>query len=700
MSVPLIYDVSVTGEDKLKRVMRSIESEAKASASRVATESRRSVSGSRRGGVDPATRQLARGFDQIGRAARAADAAAIRERMAGDRRANAERLRQIATEERAAKRAAESASKVRERTASRVASGFASTVGGSVKKVVGLGANALALGGGLLGGVAAGSAIESTIALQHAQGQILRNSRGAGQENAFTQKELGTRIGAASVATGAGQEDITAGVAAFVAKTGDIKTAVANIQNFATVAQATGATVEDIGSAAADLSQKFDISTTSGMAEALSVLAFQGKRGAFELKNMAAEFPVLASAAARAGMTGTGGVKTLGGLIQIATVGAGKEQATTSLIDAFAELTAHADGLEKGSLGKSVSVFQKGKGIGHGEVQRAFPDVIREVISAAHGDATKLNPIFGLRGIKAISPLMTAYNKASIGAGGGAKGDAAGKSAIDAMIRTNLEAGGTFAEIQKDAAAALQETSSQLEIAKTQFTNAIGTQLLPVVTDLIPKFRDMIPALADLAGSAANLAQWLLANPLTGLGAAVLGMVVKDLATAGIGAGVKTAVESAIKLATGGAVGAGGVLSVFVTGGLIGVTLGAVAGNEAAARVADPGVAAAQTSLDLATGALSDPKEIADRRAALQSKLTDLQTNGPGASATFFGGVSKAMGGKSAGEQQQASVTSLQSAIDKLSAALARSGDEFAAKVAAASPGGANPRRTNPVVDR
>jgi hypothetical protein len=692
MTVPLVYEISSIGEDKLKRTMRSIESEAKASASRMDTVSRRSVRGGR-APADPQAWQAARGFDQIGRAARAADAAAIRERMAGDKRASAERLRQIATEERAATRAAKAAANVQERTSRRFASGVASTVGGSVKKVVGLGANALALGGGLLGGVAAGSAIESTIALQHAQRAVIRNARGAGQADAYTSDELGKRVSSAALSTGASQEDVTAGLAAFVAKTGDLKTAVGNLQSFSTVAMATGASVEDIAGAAADLAQKFDISTTEGMAEALSVLAFQGKKGAFELKNMAAEFPVLASAAARSGMTGEKGVKQLGGLIQIATVGAGKGEATTSLVDAFSELTKHAAELE----GAGVHIFKKGKGIGHGEVQNDFQDSIREVISAKRGDLTKLDPIFGLRGIKAVSPMISAYNKASIGAGGGAKGDAAGRAAIDAMIKTNIEAGGTFAEIQKDAANALKDTSSQLENARTLFTNAVGQQMLPVLTSLIPKFTELIPTIANATGVFAGFAEKLIDDPIPNIGKLIAAKVGFDLAEAGIGAVLKSGLETALKAATGGAIGAGGVLSVFVTGGLIGVTLGAAAGNEAAGRLADPGTAAAQSMLDLAQGKLSDPKEISDRRAMLQSKMTDLQENGPGAVATVFGGVSKALGGQSASEVQQASVASLQTAIDKLSAALSKGGDDLVGKLAAANVGGGDARRTMPI---
>src|SRR5260221_8184678 len=240
MPVPLVYEISAVGEDKLKRAMRGIESEAKASASRMDHESRRSTTA--RGTGDPRARQAARGFDQIGRAARAADTRAIRERMAGDKRASAERIRQIATEERAAIRAAEKAAAVQQRTARSLGRGVATTVGGSVKKVVGLGANALALGGGLLGGIAAGNAVESEIEIRARASQLANQARRPELKGDLAKEAKGVK-------GFTGMESLGA-LGSFVDITGDLDAARALLQDLGKLSLATGADIGELGAVA------------------------------------------------------------------------------------------------------------------------------------------------------------------------------------------------------------------------------------------------------------------------------------------------------------------------------------------------------------------------------------------------------------------------------------------------------------------
>jgi hypothetical protein len=556
MSVLLSYEFATGSLSAIKRSFKTIEGMAEQSArneekikSRVAARARPAAA---RASLDPQKKA----WDDMAKygETRMRQTVTFRERM--EKRGHSDRMRMIATEQRARDAAERARDRVRRATVGRVAdSAIRSTVG--VGKAI-LGAT------GIAGGAIAASRIGPAIDLQHQQRELLRAGRAAGTDYGMSEAELSGRVKGAALATGTSQTDVTAGAHAFVEKTGDLKGAVDNLQTFATVAAATGASVEDIGSAAADLSQKFDIKTTEGMSEALAMLAFQGKKGAFEIKNMAAEFPLLASAAANAGLRGEGGVKNLGGLIQIATVGAGKEQATTALVDAFTELSKHAKELEGGSLGKRINVFEKGKGIGHGEVQRNFGDVIQELVSAAHGDMTKIEPIFGLRGIKAINPLVGAYQKADIAAGGGRAGDMAGRAALVKMIQENVEAGGTFKEVQIDAAHALQDTSAQLENLNTNLTDAVRSKLLPALIELVPKLQPLIPLFGDVLDKLAALIGWASENPWAHIPELISGYVLADLAATGIGSAVKNMIVGLI--AEGGAAKAVGGIAGAVTG--------------------------------------------------------------------------------------------------------------------------------------
>lgn len=69
--------------------------------------------------------------------------------------------------------------------------------------------------------------------------------------------------------------------------------------------------VDTLGVAPEDLSKELDR------------LAFAGKKGAFELRDMAQYFPTLGAAAREAGMTGTEGIASLGASLQVALKGAG-----------------------------------------------------------------------------------------------------------------------------------------------------------------------------------------------------------------------------------------------------------------------------------------------------------------------------------------------------------------------------------------
>lgn len=75
------------------------------------------------------------------------------------------------------------------------------------------------------------------------------------------------------------------------------------------------------------------------LANELDRLAFAGKKGSFELKDMARYFPQLGAAAKDAGLTGTQGVATLGAALQIARKGTGDaSEAATNTANFFQKM--------------------------------------------------------------------------------------------------------------------------------------------------------------------------------------------------------------------------------------------------------------------------------------------------------------------------------------------------------------------------
>ncbi len=605
----LRYDISVVGEQNIRRALRGVESEIQSSGRRAqATASK--ASGTARS-ARSSDREALAGIRRVEREQLASARKTERERIAAEKRVERERIaseksvgrEQLKQEQywanaRARSRHADMQArdaKVANRRAS--ASSFAGGVGNSIKGALGTVAG---IGGTVLGvaGLAgAGEAVSQEIDIDRRVRQAVVNARGPG-ESGMDPKDLRKQVRNTAMSTGATESGLVGAVETYTARTGDIKTATENLRTFATVAMATGASVEDVASTAADLAQKFNITKPREMADAFAVLAFQGKKGAFELRDMASTFPEMAAAAQRAGMTGVGGMKTLGGLAQIARTSTGSgAEASTAVQMLMTQLTAKAGDLKSGKAlgGKTVNVFEKGDAT---KPARDIRQVLAEIISKSRGNLTQLGELFDVRGVRAASPMIAAYRSASASAGGGSKGEAAGKAAVLKLIADASDQVAKFSDVQADATEVAKSDAVKLEKVNTRLREAFSEKLLPALERLLPKFEEIIPQLGAASGAFADLVAYFSDNPFKGVGAVVLAKVGLDLAEAGIGAAVRTAIVALMAPgavgSAAGAIGAGAGAAAGGAGRLVsGLAGGATATLGAAGAVAASGLAAA-----------------------------------------------------------------------------------------------------------
>lgn len=345
---------------------------------------------------------------------------------------------------------------------------------------IGIGASAL--------GVVGGAAREG-VRLNDITNRLSISARGAG-EQAADPSQLRREFQAAALgAPGIKAADIAEGVQGFVAKTGDLATGRKFASTFATAASATGSDVQDIANAAADISQKFDITGIEEMKDALASLTFQGKAGAFELKDAASQFARLSSAASRFGLDkGAKGLATLGGLSQIARSATGSpEQAATAVEAMFRQLTAgHSGKLLKAA---GVDVFQKGST----SKTRDIRDIIVDSISKTGGSQTKLQGIFGDEGIRAISPLISTFNQSRDATkGSDAEKTAAGIAALRDALAKAIDAPGDWSEVVKDAAQAQQSAGAQLDGAWESLKAKVADEVVPALVKLAPKVSKLV----------------------------------------------------------------------------------------------------------------------------------------------------------------------------------------------------------------
>lgn len=351
----------------------------------------------------------------------------------------------------------------------------------------------------------AGSAARQSLALHEVSNRLSISARGAGEE-AVDPRELRKEFEQTAAKTpGIAAIDIANAVSQFVAKTGELGVARKSQDVFATVASATGSDIADVSAAAADLFQKFEIDTVEGMADAMAALAFQGKAGSFELKDAAGQFAKLSAAASRFGLAkGAEGVRTLGGLTQIARSATGSpEQAATAIEAMFRQFTSHHALKELKSI-KVNPFLDKGQ-----TKTKEIRGLIVETIAKSGGNLEKLQGIFGEEGIRAISPIISEFNKAkqaaSVGGASAKDANKAGEEAARSYINKMIDAPGDFKELQKDAAQAQQDASAKLSNAWEKIVGELSDGAIPALTKLVETLENSPGAIDALVGTIDNL---------------------------------------------------------------------------------------------------------------------------------------------------------------------------------------------------
>lgn len=268
-----------------------------------------------------------------------------------------------------------------------------------------------------------------------------------------------------------------AGLAAarFVQMTGDLKTARSSLKDFAVAASASGADMESVAGTTAAISQQFGITDPGQIRDTLAALIYQGKSGAFELKDAADLFPRLAAAGAAFGLDkGIGGVKTLGGLTQIAMTGTGKgETAATAVENLLTNLKIKSGDLKQAG----VKVFEGGK-------TRDLPSILIEAIAKVGGKNVEkkqagLSQIFGEQGIRAINPMVSKFNDVFRATGSTEKA----MQSLRDMINSSISAPGTWADVVEDSAQAQQANSARMTASMERIKAALSTTLLPKLAD-------------------------------------------------------------------------------------------------------------------------------------------------------------------------------------------------------------------------
>ncbi|MDF0606625.1 phage tail tape measure protein [Neisseriaceae bacterium TC5R-5] len=174
----------------------------------------------------------------------------------------------------------------------------------------------------------------------------MRDTAITGEFSVAEEARLGSTIRAAALQWNQTQAEIARGTGVLVA--GGIQDAKA-LENYAPImakaATATRASMDDLGSVAIALNDNLKVGV-AGFEGALNMLAYAGKRGQFEIRDMAKWLPALSPAFQALGITGKEAVAEIGAALQIARKGAGSNDEAANNFKNFLQKITSPDTLK------------------------------------------------------------------------------------------------------------------------------------------------------------------------------------------------------------------------------------------------------------------------------------------------------------------------------------------------------------------
>ena len=363
---------------------------------------------------------------------------------------------------------------------------------------------------------------------------------------------------------------ILEGMGAFVGKTGDLQTAKEAMGELAVLSRATGSSVEDMASAAGDVSANLGDMKNKGqmVTTIMRVFAGQGKLGAVEVKDLSKQ---MAGLAAQTTMFAAGPEKamaSLGALTQEARQGGGAKSAAQSVTSVESFVNTFSKGSRLAKFDQHKVAYKNDKG------QLLDPEeIIVNALKATGGDNKKMGELFAdVRARSATKGFESIYRSA----GGGEAGEKAVRAKFSELRGATLGKGdeeAAFAASMQTAEAKAQLFQQRLD----QIAGDMADKLMPAFLKLTPALENMVPVvgkfidsvtphadelasalvrLAPVAGKAADALATLITfavdHPVLAGGAVVGGSALQGGASALLGAAAQGLLGSSTTLGTAG----------------------------------------------------------------------------------------------------------------------------------------------------
>ncbi|OBQ91424.1 phage tail tape measure protein [Mesorhizobium sp. AA23] len=271
-------------------------------------------------------------------------------------------------------------------------------------------------------------------------------------------------------------DNVVQGLETLIASGRSLDEALAFLPSVARTAQASGAAMSDIALTADALANSLGI-TADKMQEAFDILAFEGKAGKFELKDMAAELPAIAPAFAALGYKGTEGLKRLAAMLEIVRnqTGSSAEAATN-----FSNILQKAYGNEVAKNFKKYNIdIRKELDRTRKEGGDVIQTLVEQTQEALKGDLSKLPLIFTdiqmQQGMRALLTQMPELKKH-----------------LDALVSASGTVAKDFAQITGDSEGNWQQLINNIQETGRALGDLSGRALNPALEKVNDRLSDMM----------------------------------------------------------------------------------------------------------------------------------------------------------------------------------------------------------------
>jgi TP901 family phage tail tape measure protein len=382
---------------------------------------------------------------------------------------------------------------------------------------------AAGVGAALAGSVAKASAFQGVLS------EIGKTSGAGTQELQKLSDEL-LKLSSRDM-TNLAPEKLARGVQDLVGAGLSLKDATASMEALGKVATATNSDLLDVTKTGFQLQNALKIKP-SELKETFDALAFAGKQGAFELKDMAQYMPTIAAAAGTLGIEGKEGAISLAAMMQMVRKDApDAAQSATRLTDAMLKMTAPDAVKNFKAFGVNIEeVLKSAKANGINPMEAALEELQR----VTGGDVFKLGQIFGDKEAKLALMSLMKYREEF----GKLKTDAANAAGV--IDKDFEKSKNTF-----------QGTLESLTNSMERIGISIGNALLPGMTALLNVVMPVIEAFAGFLAANPALAAIVVSITALVAGIVVLLPIIAAVA-AGFGAvqGIILAIQGAAFAAT------------------------------------------------------------------------------------------------------------------------------------------------------